>query len=69
MSARVVELVARETACEHPDKACHGGSCPLAKGFLRQAGTCSQRGIQGGVVDTRRRSARWHSGTRSALTT
>jgi DNA excision repair protein ERCC-2 len=33
MSARVVELVARETACEHPDKACHGGSCPLAKGF------------------------------------
>ena len=33
MSVRVVELVARETACEHPDKACHGGSCPLAKGF------------------------------------
>ena len=33
MSVRVIELVARETACEHPDKACHGGSCPLAKGF------------------------------------
>jgi DNA excision repair protein ERCC-2 len=30
---RVVELVAREKACEHPDKACHGDSCPLAKGF------------------------------------
>ena len=33
MSVRVIELVARETACEHPDKACHGESCPLAKGF------------------------------------
>ena len=31
---RVLELVAREKACEHPDKACHGGSCPLAKGFF-----------------------------------
>jgi DNA excision repair protein ERCC-2 len=30
---RVVELVARDKACEHPDKACHGESCPLAKGF------------------------------------
>jgi DNA excision repair protein ERCC-2 len=25
--------VARDKACEHPDKACHGDSCPLAKGF------------------------------------
>lgn len=30
---RVIELVARDKACEHPDKACHGESCPLAKGF------------------------------------
>ena len=30
---RVIELVARDTACEHPDKACHGDACPLAKGF------------------------------------
>jgi DNA excision repair protein ERCC-2 len=30
---RVLELVAREKACEHPDKACHGESCPLARGF------------------------------------
>jgi len=42
---RVVELVARDKACEHPDKACHGDSCPLAKGFYdrlpsaRQAAT------------------------------
>ncbi|MEJ6001727.1 ATP-dependent DNA helicase [Paucibacter soli] len=30
---RVLELVAREKACEHPDRACHGESCPLAQGF------------------------------------
>ncbi|MFP8778949.1 ATP-dependent DNA helicase [Hydrogenophaga sp. RWCD_12] len=30
---RVLERVARDKACEHPDKACHGESCPLAKGF------------------------------------
>src|SRR5205085_6058443 len=30
---RVLELAARDKACEHPDKACHGASCPLAKGF------------------------------------
>jgi DNA excision repair protein ERCC-2 len=30
---RVLELTARDKACEHPDKACHGDSCPLAKGF------------------------------------
>ncbi len=30
---RVVELLAREKSCEHPDKACHGESCPLARGF------------------------------------
>ena len=33
LAVRVVELAAREKTCEHPDKACHGDSCPLAKGF------------------------------------
>jgi len=33
MLLRVIELVAREKSCEHPDKVCHGESCPLAKGF------------------------------------
>ena len=31
---RVLELVARDKACEHPDKACHGDACPLACGFF-----------------------------------
>ena len=30
---RVLELVARDKACEHPDKSCNGESCPLANGF------------------------------------
>lgn len=30
---RVIELVARDTACEHPGHACHGADCPLARGF------------------------------------
>ena len=30
---RVLELVARDKSCEHPDKACHGDACPLARGF------------------------------------
>ncbi len=33
MPLRVIELVARNKSCEHPDKVCHGESCPLAKGF------------------------------------
>ncbi|WP_295551044.1 ATP-dependent DNA helicase [uncultured Pseudacidovorax sp.] len=30
---RVLELSARESACERPGAACHGDSCPLARGF------------------------------------
>jgi Rad3-related DNA helicase len=33
LKLRVLELVARDKACEHLDKACNGDSCPLAKGF------------------------------------
>jgi DNA excision repair protein ERCC-2 len=33
MRLRVLELVAREKACEYPQNACFGASCPLAKGF------------------------------------
>lgn len=31
---RVLNLRARDATCEHPDKACHGESCPLACGFF-----------------------------------
>jgi DNA excision repair protein ERCC-2 len=52
LPVRVVELVARDKACEHPDKACHGESCPLAKGFydrLPQARSAALAG--GGLLD------------------
>ena len=32
-TVRVLELVARDKACENPNAECHGASCPLAKGF------------------------------------
>jgi DNA excision repair protein ERCC-2 len=30
---RILELVARKTACEYPDNTCDGAGCPLARGF------------------------------------
>ncbi|SDA57264.1 Rad3-related DNA helicase [Pseudomonas sp. NFACC15-1] len=33
MPLRVLEMIARDKACEYPDNACHGESCPLARGF------------------------------------
>jgi Rad3-related DNA helicase len=33
LKLRVLELVARDKACEYPTNACNGDSCPLAKGF------------------------------------
>ena len=46
---RVLELVARDKACEHPDKACHGESCPLARGFYDRLPLARQAAVvQGG---------------------
>ena len=48
---RVLELVARDKSCEHPDKACHGDSCPLAKGFYDRLPHARQSAVQlAGVV-------------------
>lgn len=43
---RVLELVAREKACVHPDKACHGQSCPLAQGFYDRLPAARQAALQ-----------------------
>jgi DNA excision repair protein ERCC-2 len=51
---RVLELVARDKSCEHPDKACHGDSCPLAKGFydrLPQARYAAVQSASQGALD------------------
>lgn len=44
---RVLELVARDKACEHLDKACHGDSCPLAKGFYERLPAARKAAVQG----------------------
>lgn len=48
---RVVEMVARDKACEHPDKACHGESCPLAQGFYDRLPQARQAAVTKGFMD------------------
>jgi Rad3-related DNA helicase len=48
---RVVELVARDKACEHPDKACHGASCPLAKGFYDRLPAARDAAVRTALLD------------------
>ncbi|TWI53344.1 Rad3-related DNA helicase [Pseudomonas duriflava] len=43
---RIVELIAREKACEHLDKACHGESCPLANGFYNRLPAAREAALQ-----------------------
>jgi DNA excision repair protein ERCC-2 len=43
---RVLELVARDKACEHPDKACHSASCPLAQGFYDRLPAARQEAVR-----------------------
>ena len=51
MPLRVLELVARDKACEYPDKACHGESCPLAKGFYDRLPHARSAAIASGALD------------------
>ncbi|RYF17883.1 MAG: ATP-dependent DNA helicase [Comamonadaceae bacterium] len=48
---RVLELTARDKACEHPDKACHGDSCPLARGFYDRLPAARLESVQAGCAD------------------
>ncbi|MES2886881.1 MAG: ATP-dependent DNA helicase [Pseudomonadota bacterium] len=48
---RVLELVARHTACEHPDRACHGESCPLARGFYDRLPAARSAALARGQLD------------------
>ena len=48
---RIIELVARDKACEHPDKACHGASCPLAKGFYDRLPAARNAALENGHLD------------------
>jgi len=51
MKLRVLELVAREKACVYPDRACHGESCPLAKGFYDRLPAARIEALDQGLMD------------------
>ncbi len=48
---RVLELLARDKACEHRDKACHGAPCPLARGFYDRLPAARQAAAQAQWLD------------------
>ena len=48
---RVLELVAREKACEYPQNACNGDACPLAKGFYDRLPAARQAAVQHAYLD------------------
>ncbi|MCL7941963.1 ATP-dependent DNA helicase [Halomonas sp. ATCH28] len=48
---RVLELTAREKACEYPDRACHGEACPLAAGFYDRLPAARQAAVARGWLD------------------
>lgn len=48
---RVIELVAKDKACEYKDKACHGQSCPLAAGFYDRLPAAREAAAQARWLD------------------
>ncbi|WP_409520780.1 DEAD/DEAH box helicase, partial [Pseudomonas sp.] len=48
---RTLELIARDKACEHPDKACHGEACPLAQGFYDRLPAAREAAAQLPLLD------------------
>ncbi|WP_459655769.1 P-loop NTPase family protein, partial [Achromobacter xylosoxidans] len=48
---RVLDLQARDKTCEHPDKACHGESCPLAQGFYDRLPAAREAALARGRLD------------------
>ena len=43
---RVLDMQSRANTCEHPDKACHGDSCPLARGFFDRLPAAREAAVQ-----------------------
>jgi len=48
---RTLELIARDKACEHPGSACHGESCPLARGFYDRLQAAREAAAQRPLLD------------------
>ena len=50
-SLRVLTLVPKDEGCEHPDKACHGDACPLARGFYDRLPAAREEAVALGWLD------------------
>lgn len=48
---RVLEITAREKVCKHPDLACHGDSCPLARRFYDRLPGARAEALECGVMN------------------
>ena len=48
---RVLELVARDKACEYPANACNGDACPLAKGFYDRLPAARQAAVAQAILN------------------
>ncbi|MDY7114803.1 ATP-dependent DNA helicase [Halomonas sp. SSL-5] len=48
---RVLELTARDKACEYPGRACHGEACPLARGFYDRLPGARLAAVERGWLD------------------
>jgi len=48
---RVLTLVAKDQACEHPQAACHGDACPLARGFYDRLPAAREEAVAAGWLD------------------
>lgn len=48
---RVLVMVAKDQACEHPDRACQADSCPLARGFYDRLPDARQQAVDDGWLD------------------
>jgi DNA excision repair protein ERCC-2 len=59
---RVLAMVPKEQACEHPGTACHPDACPLAAGFFDRLPAARQQAVDEGWLDaaTQRRIALEH---------
>jgi len=48
---RVLTMVPKDEGCEHPDKACHGDACPLARGFYDRLPAARSEAVARGWLD------------------
>lgn len=48
---RVLEMVARDKACEHPGRPCQGDACPLARGFYDRLPAARQAAAETRFLD------------------